>query len=126
MTQLAFTHSLLSHIRIVTPSHLFNLFPTYSDQIMLAVHRDSSQKSFSPQNSGTDKQHDVNPWKCVVENGITFRLHYHQFTCVCHITLYCPTLVHYTGYTKSHISYCSDAFRCPQTPKLISGVVTNM
>jgi len=82
-----FTHSVHSHIRILTLSHLFNLFPTYSDQNILAVHRDLSQRSFPPQNRCTDKQHD-NPWKCVVENDITFRLHYHQFTCVCHITLY--------------------------------------
>jgi hypothetical protein len=44
----------------------------YSDQIMLAVNRDSSQKSYPPQNRDTDKQHDVNPWKCAVENGIIF------------------------------------------------------
>ena len=28
------------------------------------------------------------------------------------ITLHLPTLVHYTVYTKSHISYCSNACRC--------------
>jgi hypothetical protein len=28
------------------------------------------------------------------------------------ITLYLPTHVHYTIYTKSHISYCSNAYRC--------------
>jgi hypothetical protein len=28
------------------------------------------------------------------------------------ITLYLPTLVHYTVCTKSHISYCSNACRC--------------
>jgi hypothetical protein len=52
--------------------------PTYSDKIILSVHKDSSPKSFSPIDQTTDKQLNVNSWKHVAGNDITFPLHCHN------------------------------------------------
>jgi hypothetical protein len=47
---------------------------------MLSVRNDRSPTLFPPQVRGTDKQLNVQPWKHVEGNNVTFQLCCHQFS----------------------------------------------